>query len=179
MKPFLIVVGILLLAAVLAACVRKPAVQIEPAAYDAAVQRQIAEDSLSFLQSRIGDDATFSAIADAFDALCAEPTADEEILFEAGTYKLIREPIGEPRFTVSLARQIPNGEDEFFQIRAELLFLPDADNAQIVRNFARLVHGHVEINPDKHPLALHLQITQIFHAFSFNVLRRSSASSAG
>lgn len=111
-----------------AACVRNPAQSANAAtAYDAAVQKQIAEDSLAFLQAHIDDSASFGQIMDVFAELCAQPTAGEELLFEAGTYAFT----GEPLFTVSLARQIPNGEDEFFQIRAEWSFRPDADNAGI------------------------------------------------
>ena len=115
--------------AVLAACVRRPTVRTpeEPVTLDAAEQRRIAEDSLSFLQSHIDDSMTFGEIADVFAELCAHPTANEEILFEAGTYTFT----GKPMFTVSLARQIPDGEDEYYQIRAEFLFRPDADNAGI------------------------------------------------
>ena len=111
-----------------AACVRKSAQSTEEAtAYDAAVQKQIAEDSLAFLQAHIDDSASFGQIMDVFAELCAQPTAGEELLFEAGTYAFT----GEPMFTVSLARQIPDGVDEYYQIRAELSFLPDAENAGI------------------------------------------------
>ncbi len=111
-----------------AACVRKSAQSTEEAtAYDAAAQKQIAENSLAFLQAHIDDSMSFGQITDAFAELCAQPTADEELLFEAGTYAFT----GEPMFTVSLARQIPDGVDEYYQIRAELSFRPDADNAGI------------------------------------------------
>lgn len=128
MKPFILAAIVLFAIVVLAACVRKPKAETaEEITYDSAVQRQIAEDSLAFLQAHIDDSASFGQIMDVFAELCAQPTAGEELLFEAGTYAFT----GEPLFTVSLARQIPNGEDEFFQIRAELSFRPDADNAGI------------------------------------------------
>ena len=128
MKPFIIAAIVLLVIVVLTACVRKPTVETaEEVTYDPAVQRQIADDSLSFLKTRIADSASFSEITDAFAELCAAPTADDEILFEAGTYTFT----GEPMFTVSLARQIPDGADEFYQIRAELSFRPDTENAGI------------------------------------------------
>lgn len=129
MKPYLIAAAILLVVVALAACVRRPAVKAtaEDVTYDPALQRQIADDSLAFLQEKIDDSMTFGQVADVFAELCAEPTADEEILFEAGTYTFT----GKPMFTVSLARQIPDGEDEYYQIRAEYLFRPDADNAGI------------------------------------------------
>lgn len=139
MKPYLIAAAILLVVVALAACVRRPAVKAtaEDVTYDPAVQRQIADDSLAFLQEKIDDSMTFGQVADVFAALCAEPTADEEILFQAGTYEEILFEAGtytftgKPMFTVSLARQIPDGEDEYYQIRAEFLFRPDADNAGI------------------------------------------------
>lgn len=128
MKPFCIAAIVLLVIFVLAACARKPTAETaEEVTYDPAVQRQIADDSLAFLKTRISDSASFSEITDAFAALCTEPTADEELLWEAGTYTFT----GEPMFTVSLARQIPDGAGEFYQIRADLSFLPDADNAEI------------------------------------------------
>ncbi len=128
MKPFVNTVIRFFRIVVRAACVRKPAQTPEGSVtFDAAVQRQIADDSLAFLKTRIGDSASFSEITDAFAELCAEPTADEEILFEAGTYSFT----GKPMFTVSLARQIPDGADEFSQIRAELSFRPDTKNAGI------------------------------------------------
>ena len=130
MKPYLIILLAVIVAmvAVLTACVRKPASsETEPASYDAAVQRQIAEDSLAFIQTHVSDLASFGEITDVFEQLCAEPTADELVQFEAGTFTLGEEPM----FTVSLARQIPNGDDEFFQICAELSFKPDADNRDV------------------------------------------------
>ena len=128
MKPFILAAIVLFAIVVLAACVRKPKAETaEEITYDSSVQRQIAEDSLAFLQAHIDDSASFGQIMDVFAELCAQPTAGEELLFEAGTYAFT----GEPLFTVSLARQIPNGEDEFFQIRADLSFRPDADNAGI------------------------------------------------
>lgn len=128
MKPFVNAVIRFFRIVVRAACVCKPAAETaEEVTYDPAVQRQIVDDSLAFLKTRIGASASFSEIADAFAELCAEPTADEEILFEAGTYSFT----GKPMFTVSLARQIPDGVDEFYQIRAELSFLPDVENADI------------------------------------------------
>ena len=130
MKPYLMIFAVIAAAAVvLTACAQKPAAptETEPASYDAAVQRQIAEDSLAFIQTHVSDVASFSEITDAFEQLCAEPTADELILFEAGMYAFN----SEGAFTVSLARQIPDGDDEFYQIRAELSFAPNADNRDI------------------------------------------------
>ena len=129
MKPYLMIFAVVAAAAVmLTACAQKPAApETEPATYDAAVQKQIAEDSLAFLQTHLTNRASFSEITDVFETLCEEPTADEIVLFEAGTFAVE----GERLFTVSLARQIPDGEDEFYQIRAELSFLPDADNSAI------------------------------------------------
>ena len=128
MKFHIALLSVLLAAAVvLAACTRQPAAEPEPVSFDPAVQRQIAEDSLSFLQTHVEDRASFSQITDAFEQLCASGAADELILFEAGTFAVN----GERLFTVSLARQIPDGEDEYYQIRVELSFLPDADNSAI------------------------------------------------
>ena len=125
MKVCVILVAAVLAILVFAACTRGPSA--EPVVFDATEQRRIAEDSLTFLRAYIGEDTSFGQIVDAFAQLCAEPTEGEEILFEAGTYAFE----GEPMFTVSLVRQIPDGEDEFFQIRAVASFLPDDDNRGI------------------------------------------------
>ena len=130
MKAFLCVIAAGFVFAVLAACTHKPSVtpQTQPDDLDAAVQRQIAEDSLAFLQSNVSDSMSFGQIVDLFEQLCEHPTKDELIVFEAGTYAFI----GTDGFTVSLSRQIPNGtDDEFFLIRAELSFAPDAENKAI------------------------------------------------
>ena len=129
MKPYIIILAVIVTAAaVLTACGRKSAPEeAEPISFDAAMQRQIAEDSLAFLKTHVSNRASFSEITDVFETLCAEPTADEIILFEAGTFAVE----GERLFTMSLARQIPDGEDEYYQIRAELSFQPDADNSAI------------------------------------------------
>ncbi len=128
MKPYVLLAMILLSIVAFAACVRKPAQTQEGSiTVDAAVQRQIAEDSLAFLRTRIDNSASFSDITDAFAALCTEPTVGEELLFEACTTTFD----GKSMFTVSLARQIPNGEDEFFQIRVELSYPPNKQNEKI------------------------------------------------
>ena len=116
-------------AAARTACARRRETQTTTgsAAYDAVAQRRIAEECLADLQARIDDASSFAQITDVFAQLCAEPAAEEEILFEAGTFAFG----GEPMFTVSLIRQIPNGADEFFQICADVSFRPDAENRGI------------------------------------------------
>ena len=125
-----ILLAVFLVFVVFTACMHKPAMQkaAESAAFDTVKQRQIAEVSLAFLQKNMSDSITFGQITDLFEQLCATPTADELILFEAGTYAFT----GRETFTVSLVRQIPTGvDDEFFQIRADISFLPDEDNKRI------------------------------------------------
>ena len=124
-----IILAVILVTIVLAACIRNPSADAaETVTFDAAAQRQIAEESLDYLQQNITDSMTFGQITDLFEQLCADPTTDELIVFEAGTYPFV----GTDAFTVSLARQIPNGiDDEFFLIRAEVSFAPNAENQAI------------------------------------------------
>lgn len=95
--------------------------------FDVATQRQIAADSLAFLKTHIDNSASFSAVTDAFAELCAEPTAGETILFEAGANM----SDDKKTFTVSLARQIPNGEGAYFRICAELSYHANKKNRKI------------------------------------------------
>lgn len=112
----------------IAACGRSPAEQPEQSVtYDAAEQRRIAEDNAAFLNENIKDGMRFSEIADLFEQMCDSSAQDEKVLFEAGTYSFG----GEPQFLVQIARQIPDGADEFFQIRVELSFEPNNENAVI------------------------------------------------
>lgn len=46
---------------------------------------------------------------------------EDMTLFEAGTFPFT----GRPMFTVSLVRQFPNDEDEFYQLHLNVLFLPE------------------------------------------------------
>lgn len=69
-------------------------------------------------------------LVDVFEKMSEIPVGDWEdwedmTLFEAGTFSFT----GKPMFMVSLVRQFPNEEDEFFQLHLNVLYRPEEKNA--------------------------------------------------
>ena len=85
-------------------------------------------DSLvKFLKDKITDKMSLEEIVDVFEQMCSIPLEFEEdmILFETGTFTTFsREPV----FEISLVRQFPNDDEEFFQIHVDILYKPTSEN---------------------------------------------------
>lgn len=91
-------------------------------------------DVFNFLKSETAGKTTLPALVDVFEKMCELPIenvsdADIMILFETGTYTFT----GKPLFYFSLVRQYPDEEDEFYQLRLELLYEPSETTAPFSR----------------------------------------------
>ena len=60
-----------------------------------------------------------------FEDLCREPIEDEMILFETGTFTAISD---KPLFQLSLVRQVPNEDEEFYQVHLDIFYEASQDN---------------------------------------------------
>lgn len=67
---------------------------------------------------------TTSDIVNTFEKICDLLNKDEMILFETGTYSFTDEPL----FYFSLVKQVPNNNEEFYQIHVDVLYKPDDEN---------------------------------------------------
>ena len=91
-------------------------------------------DVFNFLKAEAAGKTTLPALVDVFEKMCELPIenvsdADIMILFETGTYTFT----GKPLFYFSLVRQYPDEEDEFYQLRLELLYEPSETTAPFSR----------------------------------------------
>lgn len=83
-------------------------------------------DSLiKFLKDKITDKTPLEEIVDVFEQMCSIPLEEDMILFETGTFTTFA---SEPVFEISLVRQFPNDDEEFFQIHVDILYKPTSEN---------------------------------------------------
>ena len=79
------------------------------------------------LREQLSNESTVEECVKAFEKICEDPIDDDEmLLFECGIY-----PWEGDYFSFSLTRQYPDGEDEFFQIKMELIFTADKENRKL------------------------------------------------
>ena len=81
--------------------------------------------SLEFLRERITDKMPLEEMVAIFEDLCREPIEDEMILFETGTFTTISD---KPMFQLSLVRQAPNEDEEFYQVHLDIFYEASQDN---------------------------------------------------
>ena len=81
--------------------------------------------SLEFLRERITDKMPLEEMVAIFEDLCREPIDDEMILFETGTFTAISD---KPMFQLSLVRQAPNEDEEFYQVHLDVFYVANQDN---------------------------------------------------
>ncbi len=82
------------------------------------------ENLIKFLKDEITDKMSLENIVNVFDQMCNIPIEKDMILFETGTFSFT----GEPLFQISLVRQFPNNDDEFYQIHVDVLYKPTSEN---------------------------------------------------
>lgn len=88
-------------------------------------ERWIMSNRLEELKSKITGDMTAEEIVAAFEKWYSPMEEEDMLLFETGTFSFT----GEPLFSFSLVKQIPNDEDdEYYQIHVDVLYKPDAEN---------------------------------------------------
>ena len=83
------------------------------------------KQSLEFLRERITDKMPLEDMIAIFEDLCREPIDDEMILFESGTFTSISD---NPLFQLSLVRQAPNEDEEFYQVHLDIFYEASEDN---------------------------------------------------
>ena len=77
------------------------------------------KQSLEFLKDRITDKMLLEDMVEIFEDLCSVPIEDEMILFETGAYSAIS---NKPLFQLSLVRQAPNEDEEFYQVHLDIFY---------------------------------------------------------
>lgn len=83
------------------------------------------KQSLEFLREKITDKMLLEDMVAIFEDLCREPIDDEMILFESGTFTSISD---NPLFQLSLVRQAPNEDEEFYQVHLDIFYEASQDN---------------------------------------------------
>ena len=83
------------------------------------------KQSLEFLKDRITDKMPLEDMVEIFEDLCSVPIEDEMILFETGAYSAIS---NKPMFQLSLVRQAPNEDEEFYQVHLDIFYEASQDN---------------------------------------------------
>ena len=83
------------------------------------------KQSLEFLRERITDKMPLEDMVAIFEDLCREPIDDEMILFEVGTFTSISD---KPFFQLSLVRQVPNEDEEFYQVHLDIFYEASREN---------------------------------------------------
>ncbi len=78
------------------------------------------------LRKELAEATTVEECLLAFEKECERPFDDELRLFECGIY-----PWEGDYFSFSLTRQYPDGADEFFQVKMELIFTADKENKKL------------------------------------------------
>ena len=81
--------------------------------------------SLEFLRERITDKMPLEEMVAIFEDLCREPIDDEMILFETGTFTAISD---KPLFQLSLIRQVPDEDEEYYQVHLDILYEASREN---------------------------------------------------
>ena len=83
------------------------------------------KQSLEFLRERITNKMPLEEMVAIFEDLCREPIDDEMILFEIGTFTSISD---KPLFQLSLVRQVPNEDEEFYQVHLDIFYEASREN---------------------------------------------------
>ena len=83
------------------------------------------KQSLEFLRERITDKMPLEDMVAIFEDLCREPIDDEMILFEVGTFTNVSD---KPLFQLSLVRQAPNEDEEFYQVHLDIFYEASQEN---------------------------------------------------
>ena len=83
------------------------------------------KQSLEFLRERITDKMSLEDMVAIFEDLCREPIDDEMILFEVGTFTNVSD---KPLFQLSLVRQVPNEDEEFYQVHLDIFYEASREN---------------------------------------------------
>ena len=83
---------------------------------------------VKFLKEKITDNSSLLEIIYVFEQMCKIPLEEDMILFETGTFTSFSDV---PMFQISLVRQFPNEDEEFYQIHIDVLYKSDDENKML------------------------------------------------
>jgi len=83
---------------------------------------------VKFLKEKITDNSSLLEIIYVFEQMCKIPLEEDMILFETGTFTSFSDV---PMFQISLVRQFPNEDEEFYQIHVDVLYKSDDENKML------------------------------------------------
>lgn len=86
---------------------------------------------INFLKDKITDKISFEEIVNVFEQMSNIPLEEDMILFETGTFTTFAD---EPMFQISLVRQFPNEDEEFYQIHLDILYETDIENKMMIES---------------------------------------------
>ena len=83
---------------------------------------------IGFLENKITERSSLEEIVNVFERMCSIPLEEDMILFETGTFTTSGD---EPMFQISLVRQLPNEDEEFYQIHVDIFYETDDENKKM------------------------------------------------
>lgn len=83
---------------------------------------------IGFLKNKITERSSLEEIVNVFERMCSIPLEEDMILFETGTFTISGD---EPMFQISLVRQFPNEDEEFYQIHVDIFYETDDENKKM------------------------------------------------
>ena len=86
---------------------------------------------INFLKDKITDKISLEQIVNVFEQMCNIPLEEDMILFETGIFTTFGD---EPMFQISLVRQFPNEDEEFYQIHVDILYESDNENKMMIES---------------------------------------------
>lgn len=79
------------------------------------------------LKEKITDQMSLEDMVNVFEEMCGTPFDEEMILFETRTFTRLS---NEPLFQISLVRQVPNDDEEFYQVHLDIFYKLTSENAE-------------------------------------------------
>ena len=83
---------------------------------------------IDFLKNKITERSSLEEIVNVFERMCSIPLEEDMILFETGTFTTSGD---EPMFQISLVRQFPNEDEEFYQVHVDIFYETDDENKKM------------------------------------------------
>mgnify|MGYP000859243420 FL=1 len=83
---------------------------------------------IDFLKNKIAERSSLEEIVNVFERMCSIPLEEDMILFETGTFTSFAD---EPMFQISLVRQFPNEDEEFYQVHVDIFYETDDENKKM------------------------------------------------
>lgn len=85
---------------------------------------------VNYLQEAINDKTSVNDIVNVFEQASLPMNEEDMVLFETGTYAFT----GDELFYFSLVKQVPNNDDEYYQIHVDILYKPNRKNRRFKKS---------------------------------------------